>query len=94
MRIVWHNCASVCMIRCMRTTLDIADEVLRQAKKRAADDGVPLREVVETALRSFLSSRRARGTYKLQWSTDRGRLRPGVDLDDRNALFDVMDGRK
>jgi hypothetical protein len=78
----------------MRTTLDIADEVLRLAKKRAADEGVPLRQIVESALRGFLAARTARRTYRLNWKTERGRLQPGVDLDDRDALFDLMDGRK
>ncbi len=82
------------MLEHMRTTLDIADEVLRQAKKRAADDRVPLRAIVESALRSFLAGRPAKGNYRLQWRTERGRLRRGVDLDDRDSLLEVMEGRK
>jgi len=35
----------------MRTTVDLNDDVLRRAKRRAADEGIPLREVIETALR-------------------------------------------
>ena len=78
----------------MRTTVDIADELIRRAKKRAADDGVPFRVVVEDALRSYLRGPRATGTrYRLQWRPDKGRLRPGVRLDDRAALLDLMDDR-
>jgi hypothetical protein len=80
------------MLRRVRTTLDIADEILRQAKKRAADERVPLRKLVEDALRSYLSGRRARRAYRLKWTTERGGLRPGVDLDDRKRLLDLMDG--
>ena len=43
------------MLLCMRTTMDINDELMRHAKKKAADDGVPLRDVVEDALRRYLS---------------------------------------
>lgn len=81
------------MLSCMRTTIEIADELLRRAKKRAADNGTPLRAVVETALRRYLEDRPQRGTYRLKWRTERGTLLPGVRLDDRDALFDLMDGR-
>jgi len=82
------------MFLCMRTTLDLSDELLRAAKKRAADERVPLREVVENALRRYLSGRQRRSEYRLRWSTEKGRLQPGVDLDDRDSLFDAMGGRK
>jgi hypothetical protein len=78
----------------MRTTLDIADEVLRLARKRAADERMTLRELVETALRSYLSGRPGRSGYRLRWRSEKGRLRPGVNLDDRQALWDLMEGRK
>jgi hypothetical protein len=82
------------MFLCVRTTVDISDDLMRRAKKKAADDGVPLRDVVESALRSYLSPRRAEGGYKFQWATERGELMPGIDLDDRDSLFDIMDGIK
>jgi hypothetical protein len=77
----------------MRTTIDITDELLRKAKKRAADDGVALRNVVEAALRTYLSTRRRGAAYRLSWKTERGRIQPGVDLDDRDSLLDRMEGR-
>jgi Arc/MetJ family transcription regulator len=77
----------------MRTTVDISDELLRQAKKRATDEGTALREVVETALRLYLQSRPRHGRYRLRWRTEKGRILPNVRLDDRDALFDLMEGR-
>ena len=77
----------------MRTTLDVNDEVLRSAKQRAANDGIPLRAVVERALRSYLEGGARKSGYRLRWRPERGRLRPGVRLDDRDALFDLMEGR-
>lgn len=79
---------------CMRTTIDINDELLREAKKKAARDGTTLRDVVEAALRAHLGGRSPNKRYKLQWRTERGRLRPNVRLDDRDALFDLMEGRQ
>ncbi len=77
----------------MRTTIEISDELFRQAKKRAADEGAPLKEVVEEALRSYLRRRAKKKKYELKWRTENGRILPGVRLDDRDSLFDLMDGR-
>jgi len=74
--------------------MDISDELMRRAKKRATDDGVPLRNIVEDALRRYLSDKPAATGYKLKWTTETGELMPGVDLDDRDSLFDLMDGIK
>jgi hypothetical protein len=81
------------MLLCMRTTIDISDELLRQAKTRSADEGIPLREVIESALRIYIQGRRAQKRYRLHWRTEHGRIQPGVRLDDRDALFDLMEGR-
>jgi len=78
----------------MRTTIDINDELMRHAKKKAAHDGVSFRDVVEDALRRYLSEKPAASGYKLKWTTESGELMPGVDLDDRDSLFDLMDGIK
>lgn len=88
-----HIAAWKGMLLCMRTTLDVSDELLRQAKRRAADEGGTLRSVVEAALRAYLSPIRRRAGYRLRWRAERGRIQPGVRLDDRDALFDLMDGR-
>jgi hypothetical protein len=77
----------------MRITLDLSGELLRRAKRRADDEGATLRSVVEAALRAYLAPRRRRTAYRLRWRAERGRLQPGVRLDDRDALFDLMDGR-
>ena len=81
------------MLLCMRTTIEINDELFREAKRRAADDQVPMRRVVEAALRLYLEQPRKRQRYKLRWRTEKGHLQPGVRLADRDALFDLMEGR-
>ena len=81
------------MLLCMRTTLDISDELLRRAKKRAADEGTALRRVVEAALQFYLGTNARGRPYRLHWNAESGRLRPGVRLDDRDALLDLMEGR-
>ena len=83
------------MLLCMRTSVDINAELLRRAKKRAADEGTALRQIIEAALRLYLSEPPAsRKQNKLHWRTERGRIQAGVRLDDRDALFDLMAGRR
>lgn len=82
------------MLLCMRTTIEVNDELFRQVRRRAADEGLTLRELVEQALRAHLGQRRRGARYSLSWKPVRGQVRPGVQLDDRDALFDVMEGRR
>ena len=43
------------MLLCMRTTVDINDELMRQIKRLAADEKVSLKQIVERALRELTS---------------------------------------
>ena len=81
------------MLLCVRTTIDLNDELLREAKRQAAAEGTTLRRLFERALRAHLRGGGKRSGYRLRWRTERGRVQPGVRLDDRDALFDLMDGR-
>ena len=81
------------MLFCMRTTLKISDEIYRQLRRKAADEGATVRQVVENALRLYLGNTPKRPSYRLQWKAERGKVLPGVRLDDRDKLFDIMDGR-
>lgn len=74
-----------------RIILDLDDDLLRQAKKKVAERGEPLGSFVEVALRTYLSAGVAReGAYRLEWHAEHGRMMPGVRLDDRDALYDLM----
>lgn len=79
---------------CMRTTVDIEDALLRAAKKRAAEEGRTLTSVIEDALRRELAPQpRAAKPFRLRLLTKKGRILPGVDLADRDALYERMEGR-
>jgi hypothetical protein len=79
----------------MRTTLDVDDRLLDAARRRAADRGTTLTAFVEQALAAALAPHpHGPGRYKLRWKTHRGRLLPGIDIADRDSLFDAMDGRR
>lgn len=78
----------------MRTTLDIDDHVLRQAKQLAAREGTTLTRVVEEALRERVTRKhRSPQPFRLRLLTKKGRLIPGVNLADRDALYERMEDR-
>jgi hypothetical protein len=76
----------------MRTTINIDDALLAEAKQVAARTGRSLTDVVEDALRESLHRRHrtARRGVELPVFGEEG-LQPGVDLDDSAALLDLMD---
>ena len=76
----------------MKTTLNLNDQVLRQAKGQAAQDGVTLTKFVEDALRDkLMTPHRRPPTFRLRMRTVRGYAPPSVDISDRDALYDVID---
>jgi hypothetical protein len=79
----------------MRTTLDLEDTLMRAAKRRAAEQGTTLTKVIEEALRRlFHPARRSTARFKLKLLTKKGRPIRGVDLADRDALYERMEGRE
>lgn len=81
------------MLRCMRTTIRLDDDLLAAAKRRANEHGTTLTQVIEDALREALAREPA---VPEEWvslpSVHDAKLRPGVDLDDSAGLRDLMDG--
>ncbi|MDP9087351.1 MAG: hypothetical protein M3O26_01215 [Pseudomonadota bacterium] len=77
----------------MKTTLDMDDKLMRRAKREAAASGVSLRTFVEDALRArMLPTSTPRQPFKLELPIIEGRRPPAVDIADRDALYDLMEG--
>ena len=73
------------MCICMRTTLNIDDDLMRTVKKHAAETDRTISAVIETTLRySIEQEQRTDQPYRLRWETLRGGLQAGVDLTDRD----------
>ena len=61
----------------MKTTIDIADPILREARKVATREGTTLRSLVEEGLRRILAERKRKSPFRLRLVTFGGRgLRP------------------
>ena len=76
----------------MRTTIRINDDLLKQAKKKAADEGRTLTSLVEDGLALILSkpkiSRQKRVDLPVSKAT--GGILPGIDLNRSSDLEEVM----
>jgi hypothetical protein len=78
----------------MKTTLDLRDELLAQAKALAAKERITLTRMIEEGL--ALRLRRARAPRAvvlkaLPVSGQRGGLRDGIDGTSNRSLFDAAD---
>lgn len=77
---------------CMKTTLDFDDRLIRAAKARAAEDGESLTKLIERALRDYLETPCAPAQpYRAGLLIKHGRPLDGVDLDDRDKLYERME---
>jgi hypothetical protein len=76
----------------MRTTIRLNNDLLKRAKKRAADEGRTLTSLVEDALVLILSKARSsrRKRIELPVSKATGGVLPGIDLNRSGDLEEVM----
>jgi len=75
----------------MKTTLNIDDTVMAELRREAARQGRTMSELVETALRLLLRAQPKRGRIPAL-----PKFRSGgafVDVADRDALYQAMEGR-
>ena len=61
----------------MKTTLDISETLLQQAKRLAARERTTLRALVEQGLRQVVTEKQRRGSFRLRDASFKGRgMRP------------------
>ncbi len=75
----------------MKTTIELPDELLISAKKRAAELRHPLRALIEEGLRARLArpeKSRVIKARKIHWVLVKGGLPPDLDLTDRVKMHD------
>lgn len=75
----------------MKTTLNIDDTVMADLKREAARQGRTMSELVEVALRLLLRRDREPGTLPPLPTFHSGG--PLIDIADRDALYQAMEGR-
>ena len=79
------------MVTHMKTTVEIADALLEDAKRIAARDGITLRTLIEDGLRKVLTERQTRPPFKLRdGSVKGGGTQPGIDLSNWEQIRDII----
>lgn len=73
-----------------RTTLHIDDRLLAELKARAAREGRSMQSLANDLLRKGLAPAVADSEYRLELRGWDAEPRPGVDILDRDALFELM----
>jgi hypothetical protein len=76
----------------MKTTIDIADPILRAAKKVAERDGTTLRALVEQGLRRVVTERKKQTGFKLRDASFKGGtgLTPEMQGADWDKFLEVI----
>jgi hypothetical protein len=83
------------MLKHMRTTINLPDQLILQAKKAALESDTTLTEIIANALREALTKRSRKTPKKGKTrliTYGSGGTFPGIDLDNSAALLDIMDG--
>jgi ribbon-helix-helix CopG family protein len=78
----------------VRTTITIDDRLLDQVRRRAAELGQTVSQVIEDSVREALLHRETGRSEPFRvHGFAGGGVQPGVDLDDNGAVLALMDDR-
>jgi hypothetical protein len=74
----------------MKTTVDLPEALIRKWKKRAAEQGMTLKKMWTRVLSESLRAPAggARSKRKIRWVTGKGGLPPGLDVSNRDRMYD------
>lgn len=80
------------MLTCMRTTINLPDELYGEVRRRAADEGRTVTSFLEEALRAAIARHDTGEKPPFVVHPFRGGVvMPGVDLHDNAALLELME---
>jgi hypothetical protein len=83
------------MVTHMKTTIDIADALLEDAKQIAHREGTTLKALIEAGLRREIESRVKKPSFKLRDASVRGKgLHPDVQGMPLRQIIEVTYGRR
>ena len=71
----------------MKTTIDISDSLLREAKKLAAREGVTLKTLIERGLHRVVTETKQTPRFKLRRASFKG---DGLQAELRDASWDTI----
>lgn len=79
------------MVTHMKTTVEISDVLLEEAKSVASREHTTLRALMEEGLREALNKRKPRGAFRLRKASYRGKgLQPGLSEGSWERVRDLI----
>ena len=75
------------------TTLSLEDDLVQAVETKAQQTGQTADQVINRALREVLLKPENAEAPAFRWVVVKGEAPPDVDVSDRNALFERMEGR-
>lgn len=79
----------------MKTTVNISDSLLEEARKVAARDKTTVRDLIERGLRKILAERKSSRDFRLRNASFKGKgLQPGVVEGDWERIRDLIYERR
>lgn len=79
------------MLRCMKTTVELSDGLLREAKRVALKERTTVKALIEQGLRTVVADRKRGGGFTLRKAAFRGDgLASGRSLQDWAAVRDLV----
>ena len=74
-----------------KTTIELPDDLLLAAKKRALDERTTLKQILERSLRRELAQpQHPHGSNQIKWVVAEGGLPPALDVADREKMHDFL----
>jgi hypothetical protein len=74
----------------MKTTVEIADNLLEEAKRLATREGTTVKALIEQGLRQIITAKEKPGVFHLRKATFKGNgLQPGVSTADWDCIRDM-----
>lgn len=83
------------MLICMRTTIQMDNQLFQQIKRLAIETHRSMKSIIEDSLRETVAKRRQTvRPNRINLPTYKGQgLQSGVDLDHTSSLYDLMEGK-
>jgi hypothetical protein len=79
------------MVSHMKTTVELSDALLEEAKSVASRERTTLRAIVEEGIREVLKKRKRRGVFRLRKASFRGKgLQPGLTEGSWETVRDLI----
>ncbi len=74
-----------------RTTITIDQDLLNKVKAFGKDKGLSVSRTISELVRIALLQKQNPQKHNFTWKTYKGQLRPGVNIDDRDQLYNLME---